>query len=390
MEYWIWLASCSGLSLRCQNAMLEFFGSPEAAYHAPDEAYTAIPGLNDKIRRSLRSRNLDVPRKILLDCQRKRVHILTRQDASYPRRLLGIREPPLVLYYLGYLPDLNRQPLIGVVGTRNCSESGYRTARRIGAELSMGGGVVVTGMAAGIDTAAAWGALEGGSPVIGVLGCGVDVIYPVSNRELYDQVCRRGCLLSEYPPGRHPTRWTFPQRNRLISGLSVGVLVVEAPRASGSMITARNALEQGRALYAVPGDPEQPGAEGNNTLLAEGAGTVLRGWDILREYQEQYPDTVRKPEPKPLQPRENTPFQPGGNKKKIDNFPTSPYIDQDKNLSEGVKTVMAFLSGGRQRYDDVLAYSGLPVGDAIAALSALELDGRLLRLPGDFVELKQP
>ena len=389
MEYWIWLASGSGLSVRTQHLLLGYFSTPEAIFHAPLNAFERVTGLSDRAKTALADRKITCARKILDDCRRMRIGVLTWQDAQYPARLKNIPEPPLVLYYFGYLPDDRNYPAIGVVGTRNASPEGNRTAVRLGRELGGSGGIVVSGMAAGIDSSAVYGALEAGAPVIGVVGGGIDVVYPASNRELYRRVAKAGCLLTEYPPGSRPTKWTFPRRNRIISGLSLGVLVVEAPVSSGAMITARWAREQGRMVFAVPGSPELACAAGSNELLLDGAIPVLRGWDILRLYAEIYPNiTPPKPETVSLGEGKRQP-SPTKNKKKIDNPSSPPYIDQEKDLGDEEKVILKFLAQGAQSYDDVLAFAGLAPGDAIMAISMLELRGLLRHLPGDLIALQE-
>ena len=177
----------------------------------------------------LGDKSLDEAQSILKICRDKKLGILTFQDAAYPRRLRNISDPPAVLYYKGQIPDLESCPAIAVVGTRKASAYGLTTAKRMGYQIARCGGIVVSGMAYGIDGMATAGALTAGSPAVGVLGCGVDVVYPMSNRSLFRDMEEYGWLVSEFPPGYPPSRWTFPKRNRIISGMCNGVLVIEAP-----------------------------------------------------------------------------------------------------------------------------------------------------------------
>ena len=239
--HWIWLATRQGLNDRMKVAVLQHFQDPEDAYYAEGEAFRRIDGLTIENMEALQDKNLKQAGKILDQCADKDIHILTFQDAAYPRRLKNISDPPLVLYYKGRLPDFDDSPLVAVVGTRKASGYGLTAAKRMGYQIAKCGGTVVSGMAFGIDGVATDGALTAGGTVVGVLGCGADVVYPLSNRALFADVERRGCLLTEFPPETPPQKWNFPKRNRIISGLSNGVLVVEAPERSGALITARQA-----------------------------------------------------------------------------------------------------------------------------------------------------
>jgi DNA processing protein len=192
--------------------------------------------------------------QILQECDNKGIQLMVYSDNAYPERLRNIADPPAVLYYKGTFPDFDQEAAIGIVGTRRCSAYGMLQSKQFSNLIANSGGIVVSGGARGIDTMALGGALDSLMPVVCVLGCGVDVVYPSSNRGLYEGVLRCGCLISEFPPGTRPYKWNFPKRNRLISGVSNGVLVVEAPERSGALITARLAAEQGRDLFAVPGN----------------------------------------------------------------------------------------------------------------------------------------
>ena len=195
-------------------------------------------------------------------------------DEAYPEHLRNIKDPPKHLYYIGDI-ELIKDPLIAVVGTRRCSAYGRWAAENIASRIAGCGIPVVSGMAEGIDSAGHRGCIKAGTPTVAVLGTGVDVCFPKSNLELYKRIAKDGLLLSEYPPGTVGAQWTFPERNRIISGLSKSVVVVEGTLKSGSMITARLALEQGRNVFAVPGNINQPGSAGVNKLIADGAYPIL-------------------------------------------------------------------------------------------------------------------
>ena len=292
--HWIWLAHRPGLNDRAKAALLQHFRDPEDIFFADKNAFDHIEGLSAEAVESLWDKNLIPAEEILEACSREKLHILTYRDAAYPARLKNIADPPIVLYYKGQLPDWDASPVIGVVGTRKASAYGMTTAKRMGYQIAKCGGIVVSGMAYGIDGMAMAGALTAGQPVVGVLGCGADIVYPVSNRGLFRDVEQYGCILSEFVPGTPPAKWTFPKRNRIISGLSCGVLVVEAPEKSGALITARQAVEQGRDVFVVPGNIDNPCCVGSNRLLRDGAIMAESGWDVVSEYEALYTDKIRK------------------------------------------------------------------------------------------------
>ncbi len=304
LKYWLWLASRRNLSPREQLAVLRHFGTPEAAYCAEKSALSEVEGLRSTA--SLEDKSLMEPEEILNECYRKQISILTYQDAAYPDRLRSIDDPPMVLYYQGTVPAIDTEPVIAVVGTRKASAYGLVQAKQLGYQLGRMGAVVVSGGADGIDTMAMKGALTAGAPVIGVLGCGVDVVYPAANRSLFEDVRTRGWLVSEYPPGTAAIGAHFPVRNRILSALSLGVLVVEAPEKSGALITARRALEQGRDVFALPANVDSATCAGNLRLLREGAIVAADGWDVLKEYVHLFPVAGRTPpkdDPHDAQPR---------------------------------------------------------------------------------------
>lgn len=416
--HWIWLATRPSISDRAKVNILRAFGEPEAVFFADAEAFDRIDGLTPEGKESLADKNLRQARKILEDCQREGLNILTFQDAAYPKRLQNIADPPLVFYYKGRLPDFDSLPLIGVVGTRDATPYGLTTAKRMGYQIAKCGGVVVSGMAYGIDGMAMRGALTAGSTAVGILGCGADVVYPLSNRALFADMEKYGCILSEFPPGTPPMGRNFPRRNRLISGISCGVLVVEAPEKSGALITANLAADQGRDVFVVPGNIDVPTFVGSNRLLRDGAIAVSSGWDILSEYEAVYPDKVRrfdktahqtayadevaiaaKPDTAPQKvaqrPRNLKKKQPPkqiDDKKVIDNGENSPYIDLNdilQSLTSDEQAIVSRLGDGERLVDDVIAETGMSAGKVLATLTILEVKGIVQRLPGRHIALKQ-
>lgn len=415
--HWIWLAHRPGLSDRAKAALLEYFCDPEDVFFADSGAYDHVEGLKEADRDALRDKNLLPAEEILEACDRERLRILTYRDAAYPARLKNIADPPIVLYYKGQLPDFDALPVIAVVGTRRASAYGLTVAKRMGYQIGRCGGIVVSGMAYGVDGMAMSGALTAGQKTVGVLGCGADIVYPLSNRALFRDVEQYGCILSEFPPGTPPTKWNFPKRNRIISGLSNGVLVVEAPEKSGALITAHLAAEQGRDVFVVPGNIDQPGFVGSNRLLRDGAIAASSGWDILSEYEALYPDKIRKddrplhqlaypdevdkaaleaekPLPKvaqkPLRPEKKENLKKNLDKKVIDKEHSEPYSDVNdilQSLSGDERAIAAALKDGERLVDEVIAETGLTTGKLLAALTMLELKGVLRRLPGKRITL---
>lgn len=413
--HWIWLAHRPGVNDRMKVRLLQHFQDPEEIFYADSHAFDHIEGMTQEAKVSLLEKELITAEKILMDCSREKLHILTYQDAAYPVRLKNIPDPPVVLYYKGQLPELDALPVIGVVGTRRASAYGLQTAKRMGYQIGKCGGIVVSGMAYGIDGMAMAGALTAGQPTVGVLGCGADIVYPLSNRALFRDVEQYGCIVSEFPPGTPPAKWTFPKRNRIISGLSCGVLVVEAPEKSGALITAGLAADQGRDVFAVPGNIDIPSFEGSNRLIRDGAIMVSSGWDVVGEYeglfpdkvrrvetaahQTAYPDELRRQEERPTLkvtqkaevPEKKEPLKKEFKKKAVDKAGSSPYSDVNATLAglspEG-KQIVSCLEDGARLVDDVIAETGLTTGKLLGLLTMLELKGVIRRLPGKRIELK--
>lgn len=294
IKYWLWLSTRRGVSNVDVSALLDRFGTPEAAYFADDGEYDSVPGLTAQAKPALLDKSLAEPERILSECERLGQRILTMGDAGYPERLRNIYDPPAVLYLQGRDISFDDEVVIALIGSRDPTAYGINQAQRLGHDLAVQGSVVVSGLARGLDSEGLRGALRGGGVVCGVLGCGLDVIYPRENRYLYADVAAAGLLISEYPPGTEPWRNNFPARNRIISGLSLGVVVVEGAQSSGTRITARNALDQGRDVFAVPGPVDGPMSYMPNELIRKGeAKLVTSASDILEEYALLYPGKVK-------------------------------------------------------------------------------------------------
>ena len=269
LKYFLWLTTRKGFQTGEVNGLLSHFGTPEAIYFAQGEEYDLL-GLSERKKQALKDKDLGEAEKILENCDRLGIHIMTIQDADYPERLGQIYDPPCVLYWMGKPLNVDDQLTVGVVGTRKSTPYGDDLAGRLGLDLARAGAVLVSGMAEGIDSRGLRGALRGGGSVISVLAGGLDVVYPKENRYLYRDVVTAGTLLSEYPPGTEPAGFHFPVRNRLISGRSMGLGVVEAGEPSGALISARHALEQNRRSLPFPVRWEPPPAWGATGLFSGG------------------------------------------------------------------------------------------------------------------------
>lgn len=282
LREWIWFANLKGIITRKKNELLELFGTPASIYDA-DAIALAKTGI-------LSRENIDVilsaeSRKTVDETMEKlalnNISVITLEDEAYPELLKNIADPPVCLYVKGNIN--NDEISIGVVGSRRASGYGLTTTRKISSELAEYGICVISGMARGIDTAAHQGALSSGGRTIAVFGCGLDIVYPPENRRLMERIVENGAVVSEYPPGTIPAPHHFPVRNRIVSGMSIGVLVVEAGEKSGSLITAQLALEQGRDVYALPGNVISINSRGTNKLIQDGAKLVTSVHDIIDE-----------------------------------------------------------------------------------------------------------
>lgn len=379
LKYWVWLSELKGLRNQTRLALLRRFGDPESIFYADADELL----LTDDVERSqlklLENHDLAPADRILADCQRLDIRLLTLSDAAYPGRLKNIYDPPALLYCKGRLPLLDDLLCVAVVGTRDCTPYGVACAEKLGFGLASGGAAVVSGLAKGIDAAAIRGALRAGGVTVGVVGNGLDVYYPHESRYLYEDVASAGILLSEYPPGTEPASGHFPVRNRIISGLSLAALVVEAPEKSGALITAATALEQGRDVFAVPGPIDAPASVGCNCLIRDGAGLVSDASDILREYEGRFvlnlkesreqPETLgyqarMAPEPKPV-------------------APTLSLRHSDAELTDDQIAVLKALSDTEpMQVDDLTELVEIPTRRVLSALTVLEIDQYVAQHPG--------
>lgn len=379
LKYWVWLTTVPGLSNHSRWLLLEHFHSPEEIYYAEEAQLLLTPGIAVQQAQLLREKSLHAAEEILAECARKEIFIVTVQDAVYPARLRNIYDAPLLLYGKGAMPLFDEEAAVAMVGTRACTPYGEHWAEQLGYEMAKQGALIVSGLARGIDSAAQQGALRAGGFVAAVLGGGVDVVYPKSSQRLYEDIAATGVLLSEYPPGTAPDHWRFPQRNRIISGLSLAAVVVEAPEASGALITARTASEQGRDVFAVPGPLGVKESAGCNRLIRDGAGLVTCGWDVLEQYQSWFPHRLHREE-------SGLPPMPEGGVKAEEKKEAAPLqeerlplLDLTKNnagLTDDQLRIIRILDAREGKLtDEVAEETGLPVRRVLSALTVLEIDG---------------
>jgi len=353
--YWIGLKAVPGIGNVAFRRLLERFETPEAALKAPPASLGGTRGMTPAIIDGIK--NGEWRRFAEEECRRLEataVRLVTYISSDYPKSLFEIPDPPPFLYIKGELRSCELS--IAIVGSRRATSYGLMTTGKLAEALANCGVCIVSGMARGVDTAAHKGALRCGGRSIGVLGCGVDRVYPPENRQLFDEMANRGCLVSEFPLGTLPLAENFPRRNRIISGLSRGVLVVEAAEKSGSLITAQFALEHGRDVYAVPGNISFATSRGCNLLIKQGAKLVDCAQDIIEDL-------------------------PGGELAALD----TPLLQQSRRtfaLSPKEAAIYELLARSPLHIDDIISQTELTAGEVSSMLLHLELKGAVTPLPG--------
>ncbi len=435
--YWIWLS----LKLNNQNSvfqrLLELFNdSPYNVYTADENELSKVEHLSEYQKRVLLDKNLDEALSIFNYCRWNKVGIITYGDSIYPELLKSMKNPPILLYYMGNMPNLNNRLCISVVGTRKMTEYGMRSCYKIAYELASAGAVVVSGMALGIDSVAHAGAIGAKGTTVAVLGCGIDVIYPKQHRKLRKYICEHGAVITAYHPSTPAYKNHFPERNAIISALSEGTIVIEAPKASGALITADCAVEQSRTVYALPGSIEEPMSEGPNNLIKNGAVAITGARDVLQYYFEnhsRFVDSIKlrqgelssefdngileeiglsitcygkgpKGTPKALLQKlneelnnnaeQNSDYYAVPKIKKLGE--TTPPIKEEtvtpeqdildesalEGLTEEQRKIFSELPCDKPTSVDVLAKGGYNIGTLMATLTILEIKGLVVSLPG--------
>jgi DNA processing protein len=355
LHAWIRLTK-TGASARRLNRLIDYFGSPEALFGAPVGEIGKAAGCSVKVAEKLLDPIYLVHERDLTLMDRLGVRLVRRCDPEYPVLLKEIHDPPPALYVRGTLSPLDCKA-VAIVGSRRAGDYGKRIAARFAQELVEAGITVVSGLARGVDTAAHHAAVQAGGRTLACLGCGVDVAYPYENRSLATTISEHGALLSEYPMTAPPDAWHFPSRNRIISGLSLGVIILEAPAGSGALITAECAVDQNREVFAVPGNIDNRSNRGAHALIKDGAKLVEGIEDVLSE--------LRLGERQPTLGLEE------------EEAPPAPPLEGDE------AALAALLTSEPQPIDDLILESGLPAGKVNAALLMLEMKGLARRVPGN-------
>ena len=349
--HYLALAMAPGVGTTRFAELLKRFKTPQAVFEASYEELKKVPGVGPQTAKALsRFEWRDQVKKEMERAGQAGYRLITLGSDRYPERLKQIPDPPTILWVDGVLSPTD-PPSVAIVGSRMASDYGLATARRLAGELARAGVTVVSGVALGVDAAAHWGALESGGRTIGVLGCGLDRVYPAANRKLFDLIPESGALVSEFPLGEPPVAGHFPSRNRIISGLSQAVVVVEAAERSGALITARLALEQNREVLAVPGRTDAVKSRGTNMLLKQGARLVETAADIIEDIAPQLERIVPKGEPAP-------------------------------SITCEERVILDALSDGEAHIDALARQTGWTTPVLTARLLNMEINGLVKQLPG--------
>jgi len=361
---WLTLVMAPGVGSTHFIRLLARFHSPGNVLRASQGALRDVvgPGLAQRIVQYGDAADVAGQERLMQACDAR---LITLEDPAYPLRLAEIYDPPLALFVRG-APPLADEPSVAVVGTRRATPYGIRTAEQFGRELAARGLTVVSGMANGIDAAAHRGAIEAGGRTIAVFGNGVDVVYPAQNADLMQQIIGHGCVVSQFFMGTKPAKGHFPYRNRIISGMTLGTLVVEAPPSSGALITARQAAEQGREVFAVPGQLGVRNSQGPHALIRQGAKLVETVDDILVELE--IPAQCRQPAPAPEAPAAEG--------------PTPKTKAPAKKVSGLEKDILSVLSPDGSFVDEIAAACRISVSEALSSLTLLELKGLVRQFSG--------
>lgn len=379
---YIWF-TIKGITPRKLIMLLDYFPTIEELYFTPK--FNDISFLNSKEKESLAEKSLVNAEKIYKKCVEKGIKILTIDDINYPAILKEISSPPIVLYIKGNNINLNNEFCVGIVGTRHSTAYGERVTNKFSLELSKENIILVSGLALGIDSVAAKAAVYTKRPTVAVLGTGIDIVYPASNRKLYEEVEKYGMIISEYPPGMPAASWTFPQRNRIIAGLSRGVIIVEGSKKSGSIITANFALEYNRDVFAIPRNIDDYALDGTNYLIKQGAYPMTCVNDLIQCYPE-------------LKNRGKT-FDGGyyyfnNEQINIEGINNTNETDENTNLPTVKRTnpdeekILFAIGKDEIHIDKILLKTKMDSNLLVTRLTMLEIEGVIEQLPGKFYRIK--
>ncbi len=389
--YWIWIQFALGYGSRKAIRILEKFETAEDFYKAGFASWKNCELFTLRECLKLKSTSLKQAEQVMADCERYHYAILTPEDDEYPKGLLRIENPPAVLYLRGKYFDIDKEVSLSVVGTREATADGVRCASVLSYRLAQAGAVIVSGTAIGIDSASHRGAMEGQGKTVAVLGHGLHYPYLRKTIPLQEEIAKDGYIITEYRPDEPASKSTFPLRNRILAGLTLGTVVVEAPNRSGALSTANLALEQGKEIFALPGSVMQSNYAGNIKLLQDGARTVYTPLDVLSEYVSEYPHKLDL---------KNAGIPLGEDNVEFDYKEppiSAPIKDEPKNINEPEKqqpkiSADELTDTQRRVYeafpekpvclDDLVVLSGLMVVEVTASMTVLEVNGFVRAVPG--------
>jgi len=387
MIYWLWLAAETEVSKKSMANLLAFFEDAETAFRAPIGSYREIDGISKKDAERLEKRDIGKAVKMLEQCIRSGITVIPLSDENYPNRLRNVYSPPPVLFVKGSLPKLDSVPVVSVVGTRTASDYGIKMARSIGYELGLSGITVASGLTKGIDAAGAEGAFAANGSCIGVLGTAIDA----ENGELSKRCEQFGAVISEIGPGTVQNRSFFRNRNRITAGISIASVAVEAPEKSGTLLLVREALEQGKDIYAVPGNADSKNSVGIISMLRDGAVPVLSGLEVASQYVDRYPHSIRIPEnvkiPESLIYPDKAGNVPVRGKQKDCQCPTKPadilnIRESFPGLREEQYRILEAIQAEGSFVDEIVSATCLTAQKVLSALTVLEIKGIIRRTPG--------
>ncbi len=378
MKYSVWLSEALGAGNHHGVKALEYFGSVQKIYNATENEIKAFGKFTPNELKRMKNTTLLKANDIINDCRANGIDIIPLGDSRYPAFLSQIDTPPLVLYVKGRLPDFAGIPSISVVGPRKVSDYGKKASYSLSYRLARSGFIIVSGGAVGGDTYAHAGALKAEGITVLVMACGICADYLPQNAKLREAVAKTGCLISEYSPGTTASKYSFPVRNRIISGLTLGTVVIEAREGSGALITARHANDQGRDVFVIPGSKEAEEYKGSNALLRDGAKPILDLSDIFGEYIPRFPDKINIEKAYDGKIIENSPKREAENKIISKKF--------NETLSKEAKIVYNCLD--KQKFlPEEISHTGLSSNELLSALTELEMEGLIKAIPGGMYQL---
>ena len=398
-ELGFWINNIKGLGYKRIKNLLEYFGSYENVYNAKDEELLKVKLISEKniLEINNSKKPLEIKQKIKI-METKGYKFVLRDDKNYPNKLTNIYDPPHILYYRGRLPDEN-VPSIAIIGARECTKYGMYYAYKLSTELASYGFQIISGLARGIDVVAHKGALECNGTTFGILGCGVDICYPNENIDTFIKTIECGGVISEYPPGMSPKAGNFPMRNRIISALCDGVLVIEARKKSGTLITVDLALEHGKEIYALPGGINSSLSEGCNNLIKYGAKIVTTVNDILEDYEDYLyrRNSIKNQDKLNIKLDKILEENRSDSEKKIEEYVGEnencekenfeKYLKKNKIfLERQEKIVYASLRLESKHIDEIVCETGFSIGEVIKILFNLEEKNLIIQSRSNYYE----